>query len=547
MSRTIKILFVIALFLVSVSVFAANAEIDANVPSCFIKDGDRVGFFGDSITEAKAYGILTEQVFRHFHPDAKVTFINNGHSGMQLAGTTIEMVTAGDPNVVTIMMGMNDAINASWSRGKPMAPVVAAYKAKMSTLVSELKAKNIEVIILTPTCTDETASLSSFYLDGTHLLLIEFGKACIEVANEKSVYCVPVQAELEAYEAALPPPVVLRPDGVHPNARGHYQIARSIWKHLNFAGSLAGGRSVMTAPPQLDINLALATNMLPAEAEALEFTITTPKPAPATVTWNLGLTRGTETLNLTGKDTWTLKLPKGALPQVAGKSVNLVLDIESQGTHQEFVVDVFRKMVIHGKDGAASGTMTDTKGTQICSYLFRKEGKTLVVEVAVKKKELFQTNNDIWPWGSGDALTLYLDIRKTANLSGLGFDGNVYQLWFKPQEKPFFSPGFHPYSGKHLTNMATDYGTRTADGYKVGLLLSGYVSIKEHFDASDRDFIGFDLQVITAEAIGKQTWNSLLNSDRQNFLFPGVFAIADLYGKLPGDSVSTASIFPDNL
>ena len=37
-------------------------------------------------------------------------------------------------------------------------------------------------------------------------------------------------------------------------------------------------------------------------------------------------------------------------------------------------------------------------------------------------------------------LTLYLDVRKGASLGGLGFDGGVYQVWFKPQDKPMFSP-----------------------------------------------------------------------------------------------------------
>ena len=57
--------------LVSSAAFAADG-------ACFIKDGDRVGFFGDSITEAKVYGQVAELVFRHFHPEAKVSFINNG-------------------------------------------------------------------------------------------------------------------------------------------------------------------------------------------------------------------------------------------------------------------------------------------------------------------------------------------------------------------------------------------------------------------------------------------------------------------------------------
>jgi lysophospholipase L1-like esterase len=115
---------------------------------CFIKDGDRVGFFGDSITEAKVYGQITERVFRHFHPGAKVNFVNNGHSGLQLAGTGVETVIQGDPNVVTIMIGMNDVINGSWVRGMPVEPLVAQYKTRLIKLVRDLKERGKQVVIL---------------------------------------------------------------------------------------------------------------------------------------------------------------------------------------------------------------------------------------------------------------------------------------------------------------------------------------------------------------------------------------------------------------
>lgn len=92
--------------------------------SSFIKDGDRVGFFGDSITAHKVYGELVERVFRHCHPDEKVEFVSNGQSGLQLSATKIETLLKGDPDVVTIMIGMNDAINSDWVMGDPIEPKV---------------------------------------------------------------------------------------------------------------------------------------------------------------------------------------------------------------------------------------------------------------------------------------------------------------------------------------------------------------------------------------------------------------------------------------
>ncbi|MFA6294236.1 MAG: GDSL-type esterase/lipase family protein, partial [Victivallales bacterium] len=421
---------------IAVGLGIANAVLSsaafAGEGSCFIKDGDKIGFFGDSITDAKTFGQITELVFRHFHPDAKVSFINNGRSGMQLAGVKIEDVIKGDPNVVTIMMGMNDAINASWVRGMPIEPKAAEYKANLVKLVRGLKEKGKVVVIFTPTLTEESADSSCFRIEGTSLLMEAMGKACEEVAKEESVYCIPVQSEFESYQDSLPRFAQLRQDGVHPCARGHYQIARSVWNHMNLAGPIKGDRAISAAPKSSDVKVSLVSNIIPTDADSLEFSIVTPKPAAVKLTWSLGQARGSETLNLTGKDSWTLKLPKDSLPQADGKAASIIMDLESQGARQIFVADVFRRIVIHGKNGVASGSIPDAKGEQLCNYTFKKEGKSLIFEASVKKKEIFQNNDSQWPWGS-DGMTLYLDLRKGSSLGGLGFDGNVYQVWFKPQ------------------------------------------------------------------------------------------------------------------
>jgi hypothetical protein len=99
-----------------------------------------------------------------------------------------------------------------------------------------------------------------------------------------------------------------------------------------------------------------------------------------------------------------------------------------------------------------------------------------------------------------------------------------------------------------MANIATVNGEKTADGYRVGLKLAGYYNIYDAFDVSDRDFIGCDVQLFYASAIGKQTSISVQkNTDRQIHVYPGAFALVDLNGKLTADSTFTASVFPDDL
>lgn len=531
-------------WVLTIAMTAFSLRIYAEDGSCFIKDGDRVGFFGDSITAHKVYGELVERVFRHSHPEAKVEFINNGQSGLQLSGTKIQQLLKGDPNVITIMIGMNDAINSNWVKGDPVEPKVEKYRTELTALVRGLKEKKKIVVILSPTLTDETIAMSAFRLEGTEALLRRMGKVCEEVAKKEAVYFVPVQAEFEEYELSLPRFAILRPDGVHPCARGHYQIARSLWTHLNLGAPLAGKRIVDASPKALAIDIAPSTNILPHDSKPLSLNLKTDSPGSVKVTWSSGKDKGSLSLPLNGTDVLTLPLPKTTIPQTAGTSVEVVVELERQGVRKFFILDLFRKAVIHGKAGKAEGEITDDKGKVLSKYQFSKEGKNLRFEASVFKDKLFQSQGDMWPWGRGDAITLFLDLREESHLGGLGYDGNVFQVWFKPQDKPFFTPGFIPWAGKHMMKMATTYGEMNTKGYTVGLLLSGNINIKEPVNFSKRNLIGFDLSLIYAQAIGKQKWMGVKQYDRQSFLYPGVFTLVDLYGTIKEDSVLTLSIFP---
>ena len=50
----------------------------AAAADCFLRDGDVWVFHGDSITHADTYRRLCERAFRHYHPDAKVEFVQAG-------------------------------------------------------------------------------------------------------------------------------------------------------------------------------------------------------------------------------------------------------------------------------------------------------------------------------------------------------------------------------------------------------------------------------------------------------------------------------------
>src|SRR3954471_5096687 len=82
-----------------------------------LKDGDRVVFYGDSITDQRLYTTFTESFVVTRFPKMDVSFIHSGWGGDRVTGGnggTIDVrlerdVFAYKPTVMTIMLGMNDA------------------------------------------------------------------------------------------------------------------------------------------------------------------------------------------------------------------------------------------------------------------------------------------------------------------------------------------------------------------------------------------------------------------------------------------------------
>src|SRR5436309_3607190 len=81
-----------------------------------LHEGDRVVFFGDSITDQRLYTTFVESFVVTRFPRMNVTFVHSGWGGDRVTGGgggPIDQrlqrdVFAYKPNVVTIMLGMND-------------------------------------------------------------------------------------------------------------------------------------------------------------------------------------------------------------------------------------------------------------------------------------------------------------------------------------------------------------------------------------------------------------------------------------------------------
>ena len=102
--------------LILAGLMAANIVWAADDKPFKLKDGDKVVFYGDSITDQRQYSVIVETFVATRYPHLDVSFVNSGWGGDSVSGGgggTIDTrlkrdVFAYRPTVVTIMLGMND-------------------------------------------------------------------------------------------------------------------------------------------------------------------------------------------------------------------------------------------------------------------------------------------------------------------------------------------------------------------------------------------------------------------------------------------------------
>src|SRR6266550_2196192 len=94
----------------------AFVALRARAESFYLKDGDRVVFYGDSITDQRLYTTFAETYVLTRFPKLHIDFVHSGWGGDRVSGGgggPIDLrlerdVFAYKPTVMTIMLGMND-------------------------------------------------------------------------------------------------------------------------------------------------------------------------------------------------------------------------------------------------------------------------------------------------------------------------------------------------------------------------------------------------------------------------------------------------------
>ena len=222
------------------------------VQSAPFKDGDRVVFFGDSITHGGFYGEYVNLFYATRYPERNIWFSNSGWSGataQQGLWSIADDIVAKKPTVVTVMFGMNDINRDAWPRTND-TPALAAkregairtYDSRMDELVRRVRAEagNPQIIYFTPSPYDQTCLVdgkpSNIVCNDGLAILADHVRSW--AAKDKAT-CVDLQGTMAAINADIqkkdPSASLVRGsptwfDRVHPGPLGHTVMLYEILK-----------------------------------------------------------------------------------------------------------------------------------------------------------------------------------------------------------------------------------------------------------------------------------------------------------------------------
>jgi len=277
------------------------------------RDGLRVLFLGDSITQYGLYVRYVEAFLTTRFPDRKLEVINLGLSSETLSGTSepghpfprpdvrtrlaraLEMTR---PNLVFVCYGMNDG-----SYYPPDPARINLYRRGVAEVVEAIKRSGAEVIVGTPPPFDarpiraKTAPISapSFgyqrpYVDYDGVLGI-YANLLLSRRDEGWVVADIHGATLDALTAlrGSDPNFRFADDGVHPVGDGHWLIARP---YLEAWGALASSEvdsAAIDAKDREVIRGAVELLASPMGDDSLRFAWTTRIPLPRNPSWDARL------------------------------------------------------------------------------------------------------------------------------------------------------------------------------------------------------------------------------------------------------------------
>lgn len=204
-----------------------------------LRNGDRVVFYGDSITDQRLYTTFTETFIVTRFPKLNVTFTHSGWGGDRVTGGgggPVDLrlkrdVMAYKPTVMTVMLGMNDAAYRQFDDG-----IFKTYSDGYRHIVAAMKGAfpKLRMTLIRPSPFDDVTRAPGFP-GGYNATLVRYGDFVQELAKEHKLdtadLCTDVVAMLERANASNPALAKkIIEDRVHPGPAGQLAMAACLLK-----------------------------------------------------------------------------------------------------------------------------------------------------------------------------------------------------------------------------------------------------------------------------------------------------------------------------
>jgi lysophospholipase L1-like esterase len=202
-----------------------------------LRKGNRIVFFGDSITEQgvkpNGYIMLVKNELNARHPDQEIEIIGTGVSGDRvpdLVRRVAEDVIDPRPAIVVIYIGINDVWH--WALQGHQGTPKDQYESNLREVIARIQYAGAKVILCTPSVIGEKR-------DGTNpqdAMLNEYAAISRKIALDLGVRLCDLRKAfvdyLKVHNKEDKEKGVLTTDGVHLNDEGNKLVAQEILKLL---------------------------------------------------------------------------------------------------------------------------------------------------------------------------------------------------------------------------------------------------------------------------------------------------------------------------
>ncbi len=237
----------------------------------YLKDGDKVVFYGDSITDQRLYTVFTEAYILTRFPQLKVRFVNAGWGGDRVSGGSGGPIAvrlqrdaiANQPTVMTIMLGMNDGGYRAYDDA-----IFKQYASGYENIVKTMQGAipNLRITAIIPSPYDDVTRAPMF-AGGYNDVLLRYGRYLRELAAKTGLNVADLNTgvvealrKANTKDPALAEKII--PDRVHPAAAGHALMAEGLLKSWNMPA--------IVTDVEIDANTSTASRAMNTEVTSIQ-------------------------------------------------------------------------------------------------------------------------------------------------------------------------------------------------------------------------------------------------------------------------------------